>query len=268
VLGLHRAGWGAFSRAREKFVGTAVHRVLAAALRGTPVEGDFFPMPDLATTGARLEAELALLRARWPSDRYWDSFHQDVSGAARELAKRVHELPRAAYGAVEVRVPEGASIPVGEAGRLFVRGQMDLVLSDRPGWAGAKVEIVDFKTGAASKLSARRMEASGSSLQLGVYLHAALSVGATGTVWMLKPEDRPMKIEAHELDRASAKLRVLGVHLASGIYGALTPDRDDYSHGFEWPLACAPIGMSTLESKFKATFGAEAVCLSEEDADE
>jgi RecB family exonuclease len=268
VLGLKRAGWGAFYRARGKFIGTTVHRVLAAALRGTPVQGNFSPMQDYATTQARLEAELAALRARWPSDRFWDSFHLDVSRAARELARRVHELPRAAYVAVETRVPEGASVPVGDTDRLLVRGQMDLVLSDVPVWAGARVDIVDFKTGGASKLSATRMETGGSSLQLGVYLQAALSVGATGTVWMLKPEDRPMKVEAHELERASAKLRVLGAHLASGIYGALTPDRDEYSHGFEWPLACAPIGLATLEKKFEATFGPVAVSLSEEGDDE
>jgi hypothetical protein len=77
-----------------------------------------------------------------------------------------------------------------------------------------------------------------------------------------------MKMEAHELERASAKLRVLGAHLASGIYGALTPDRDEYSHGFEWPFACAPIGLATLEKKFEATFGPVAASLSEEGDDE
>jgi RecB family exonuclease len=268
ILGLQRAGWGTFSRARGKSIGTAVHRALAAALRGAPFEGDFFLMADRATAGARLESQLAQLRARWPSDRYWDSFHMDVCRGARELAKRVYELPQASYGAVEVRVPEGASVPLGEADRLFVSGRMDLVLSDRPGWAGAHVEIVDFKTGEASKLSARRMESSGSSLQLGVYLEAALSVGSTGTVWMLKPEDRPMKLGAHELARASGKLRVLGAHLATGIYGARTPDRDEYTRGFEWPLACAPIGAVTLESKFVATFGPSAASAAGEDDDE
>src|ERR1035441_2853758 len=94
-----------------------------------------------------------------------------------------------------------------------------------PGWDGARIEIVDFKTGGEAKLSARRMASSGASLQLGVYLQAARSAGAAGSVWMLKPEDRPMRIGMEDLDRACAKLVILGAHLATGIYGARTPDR-------------------------------------------
>ena len=191
VLGAQRVGWGPFSRARRKSIGTAVHRVLAEALRGAPAEGDFFLLPARKHAGSSLEAALAQLRARWPADIYWESFHIDVSRAARELLARVYELPPAPFAAVEVRLPEGATIPLGGPQSLSVHGRMDLVLSDRPGWAGANVEIVDFKTGGDSKLSARRMESTGASLQLGVYLQAALSVGAQGRVWMLKPEEMP-----------------------------------------------------------------------------
>ena len=179
----------------------------------------------------------------------------DVCRAARELLARVYALPGARFGAVEVRLPEGATVPVGDAGRLPVSGLMDLVLSDRPGWSGARVEIVDYKTGSGSKLSARRMASTGLSLQLGVYLQAAISAGAAGTVWMLKPEELPHRVGMEDVDRASAKLAVLGVHLSTGVYGARTPDRTEFTHGFEWPLACAPIGWAVLEAKFARTFG-------------
>jgi hypothetical protein len=99
------------------------------------------------------------------------------------------------------------------------------------------------------------MASTGASLQLGVYLEAARSLGASGSVWMLKPEERPASLGMAELERACARLPVLGAHLATGIYGARTPDRTDYSHGFEWPLACAPIDAAILEDKFAATFG-------------
>jgi RecB family exonuclease len=255
VLRVGRIEWRSFARDRRKSVGTAVHRALAAALRGTPVEANFFQLPGQSAAAARLADELARQRAQWPADRYWDSFHLDVCRAARELLGRVFELPQANVGAVEVRLPEGATVPAGEAGRLPVHGRIDLVLSDRPGWDGARIDIVDYKTGGGPVLSARRMESSGEALQLGVYLQAARSAGADGSVWMLKPEKRPMEVAMDDLDRASAKLGMLGVHLATGVYGARTPDRNEFTHGFEWPLACAPIGSAILEGKFALTFG-------------
>jgi hypothetical protein len=258
VLRVARVEWRPFTRDRRRSIGDAVHRALAAALRGAPAEGDFFRLPDRAEAAASLAAVLADMRARWPGDQYWDSFHMDVCRAARELLDRVFELPAAPFAAAEARLPEGATVLAGEAGRIPVHGRMDLVLSDRPGWDGARIEIVDYKTGGEARLTARRMASSGASLQLGVYLEAARSAGAAGSVWMLKPEERPMKIGMEELDRACAKLSVLGAHLTTGIYGARTPDRDEYTRGFEWPLACAPIGAAILESKFARTFGTAA----------
>jgi hypothetical protein len=210
------------------------------------------------------------MRARWPADRYWDSFHMDVSRAARELLRGVYALPAAPFCAAEAKLPEGATIPVGNGRRLGVSGRMDLVLSDRPEWTGARVEIVDFKTGGDSGVSVRKMASSGASLQLGVYLSAAAQAGAAGNVWMLKPDEPPTKVATEELDAACAKLRVIGDHVETGLYGARTPDRTRFTHGFEWPLACAPIAAAILDAKFAATFGAraEADAESEEDADE
>ena len=258
VLGVRRVEWRPFGRARRKSIGEAVHGALAAALRGTPLQAGFFRMPGRGEAEARLAAELAALRARWPSNRYWDSFHLDVSGAAGELLDQVFSLPAATYAAVEAALPDEATVPAGIAGRLPVRGRVDLVLSDLPGWSGARVEIADFKTGADAGLSPRSMASRGASLQLGVYLEAARSVGASGAVWMLKPGRRPSRMEMDELEGATAKLGVIGRHLASGAYGALTPDRDEYTPLFEWPLACAPIASVVLRRKFALTFGAEA----------
>jgi len=256
---VQRIEWRPFARERSKSIGTAVHRALAGALRGVPVEGDFFLMPGRAEASARLAAGLASLRAAWPADRYWDSFHLDVSRAAREMLGRVFGLPGARFGAVEAHLPEGATVPAGDAGRLRVQGRVDLVLSDRPGWDGARLDIVDFKTGGASTLSARRMASRGKSLQLGVYLQAALSAGAEGSVWMLKPEEPAKRLGMEELEQACLQLKIVGAHLLTGIYGARTPDRSEYTHGFEWPLACAPVAAAILESKFARTFGSPAV---------
>jgi hypothetical protein len=270
ILRVRRVEWRGFARARRKAAGEIVHRVLASALKGAPVEGRFTEFPARSVSEGTLEAELVRLRARWPADRYWDSFHMDVSRAARELLRGVYSLPSAPFGAVEVVLPEGSTIPVGNGRRVGVTGRMDFVLSDTPAWSGARVEIVDFKTGGDSGVSVKKMASSGASLQLGVYLSAALSAGATGNVWMLKPDEQATRVAGEDLDVACSKLRIIGDHLETGLYGARTRDRTEFTHGFIWPLACVPIAEVILDAKFAATFGAgaEADAESEEGGDE
>jgi hypothetical protein len=116
---------------------------------------------------------------------------------------------------------------------------------------------VDFKTGTEDRVSAERMATSGASLQLGVYLAAVQSLGAAGgRVWMLKPVSRGNEcLEMSDLSVALGRLTQLDCHLETGCYGSLTPDRTEYTHGFEWPLACVPVGRAVLLRKFAATFG-------------
>ena len=268
VLGVRRVEWGPFERERGKQIGNAVHGLLARALKGLPSKGAFFEMPARGEAMERLSAEVSSLRERWPRDRYWDSVHMEVAGAARSLLEKVFGLPKARYAAVESWLPEGATVPAGEAGPTAVRGRMDLVLSDRPDWEGASVHIVDYKTGSDAGLSAKAMASRGASLQLGIYLEAARSLKAQGSVWMLKPDKPPSSLETDELEGAVAKLKDLGLHLKSGVYGALTPDRTEHSHDFAWPLACPPIPAAILRRKFDATFGAVSAAGSEGGGDE
>jgi hypothetical protein len=103
------------------------------------------------------------------------------------------------------------------------------------------------------------MARSGASLQLGIYLAGARSLGAvSGRVWMLKPEpDAMAKIDLSELDAALAPLDWLAGAMTRGVYGALTKDRSDYAPpGYAWPLASTPVGQTVLTAKFAATFGA------------
>lgn len=266
VLRLQRVGWAPLVRARKKSLGSLVHRVLAAALRGAPVEGIFKELPGEGDARGRLAAELAKLRGLWPRDRYWDSFHAELGEMAAGLLAQVYHMSVGRFVAVEAKLPAGTTILLGGGGgRLGIVGRMDLVLSDRPEWGGAEVEVVDFKTGADARLSAKAM-ARGASLQLGVYLAAVESLGiAGGRVWMLKPDgSKPASIGLTELPEALEALAQLGHHLATGRYGARSVDRTDFSHGYDWPLACTPIRRAILEQKFAVTFGGAA----EEVADE
>jgi hypothetical protein len=256
VIRVRRIDWRPFSRARGTTVGILGHGLLASALGSAPTGGDFFRMPHREVAEESLASEIARLRERWPRELYWDSFQLDVARAASQLLARVYDMGDLPYGAAEAPLPADASVPLDESTRIPVHGRMDLVLADRERWDGARVEILDFKTGSTKPISAKLMASGCTLLQLGVYLEAARSVGAQGRVWVLKPEKKPSSLAMEELPEALVKLRAVGRHLATGLYGALTVDRTEYSHGFEWPLACSPVPHTVLEAKFAATFGA------------
>ncbi len=260
VLKVRRVDWTPLARTRKKGLGLLAHQMMALALRTPAVEEAFGERPQAAPAWERLQAALAGCRARWPRDRYWDSFHAELSATCRLLLEHVFALPAGRYIATELKLPAGAHVRVSAKDRLKVSGRVDLALFDRPGWEGATVNIVDFKTGADAQLSVERMARHGSSLQLGVYLAAAQSLGAVdGNVWMVKPEAGGMtSLGLRELPAALVLLEQVMRQLKTGRYGALTPDRSDYAPDpYGWPLACVPIAEAILAEKFQVTFGSD-----------
>ncbi|MDR2675039.1 MAG: PD-(D/E)XK nuclease family protein [Opitutaceae bacterium] len=259
VLQAERVAWEPFTRKPRIALGSLTHRVIAAALRGEGAPDGFARRPDEHGARRRAREMLAELRALWPANDYWDSFHAELARNCDSLLGKVSRLDAGPFVATEARVPEGTRIALDADGfSLAVRGRMDLVLLDRPEWRGARVDIVDFKTGGDERLAAAKMAAAGASLQLGVYLAAARALGAAdGRVWMLKPGvDEPAAVAMDELPEALSALARLARHLRTGVVGALTPDRNEYSDGgYIWPAACAPVPFATLKAKFAATFG-------------
>jgi hypothetical protein len=258
VLHAHRVEWRPLERHRQRALGQLAHRVLAAALRGDAAGGIFLRCPEEPAARARLAEELGGLRGGWPADRYWDSFAAELAERAGALLGRFYQVKGGPFLALEAVLPEGATIALGPE-RLGLRGRMDAVRLDRPEWGGARVDVIDFKTGTDLLLTPVRL-AKGHALQLGLYLSAVESLGtAGGAVWMLKAEADPSGVTSAELPEALApSLQRLRRHLDTGCFGALTPDRDDYTRGYDWPLACVPVPAAVLGRKFAATFGETA----------
>lgn len=260
VLGVTRTPWEPLVRARRKALGLWAHDLLAGALSAHAEKKGFGEMPDKETSTLRLQAGLDRLRALWPDDHYWQSFRAELARVAFALLDNLHTIAAGPYVATERNLPDGAHLKFAQR-TLPVKGRMDLVRLDRRGWLGATVDIVDFKTGGDLALSAKRMAASGSSLQLAIYLSAVLSVGAAdGRVWMIKTDPGAVAcLEASELTASLTKLAWLDQAIEGGVYGALTRDRSDYApSGYVWPLACTPVPESVLRSKFALTFGDRA----------
>ncbi|MEO6875512.1 MAG: PD-(D/E)XK nuclease family protein [Opitutaceae bacterium] len=267
VLGVKRVAWEPLTRTRRKVLGQQAHLLLAAALRSTEVTKGFGEMPPLGEAQERLTAALTAMRSQWPADRYWDSFHAELAQICAALLENVYALDAGRYVATEAWLPSPAEVTRGDW-RLPVVGRMDLVRLDRPGWRGANVDIIDFKTGGDLNLTAERMARSGASLQLGVYLAGARSLGAkTGRVWMLKPRPgEAAMIDFGELEVALTRLDWLATAMQRGVYGALTKDRSEHTTaGYTWPLASTPVRHAVLAAKFAATFGAMATDAEKED---
>ena len=263
VLGVARVPWEPLVRARARALGQLAHALLARALAGTGADAAHFaPLPGRDEAERRLAEALSEKRGSWPDDCYWDSFHAELAHVCETLLGQAFEIAETmgaetVFVAAERNLPAEATVACGE-GRIQVRGRMDLVLSDRPGWLGAAVEVLDFKTGGDAKLNAARMARDGKSLQLALYLAAARSLGAErGRVWMVKIEPGGTSaLGMEDLDAALAPLGRMAAFVATGRYGALTPDRGEYPpYGYDWPLACAPIPATVLAEKFTATFG-------------
>jgi len=260
VLQTARVPWEPLVRQKAKTMGQLVHRVMASTLRPRePRPSGFGELASRSESEAALAARLAHARSRWPADYYWDSFHAELSTICRELLSEVYACEAGEFVATELKLPASAVVKIGEV-EVPVVGRMDLVRADRAEWRGATVDVVDFKTGVDAKLSAKRMGKTGDSLQLGIYLEAARSLGiANGRVWMLKPQaDGATQLNLDDLPEALVRLRWLAVFLETGIYGALTPDRSAF--GFSevaWPLACVLVPYAVLQEKFATTFGAE-----------
>jgi hypothetical protein len=176
-----------------------------------------------------------------------------MEGMVRALLEQVLAMDAGHYVATERSLDDGAKLVLPQA-EIALRGRMDLVRSDRPGWVEAQIDVVDFKTGGDDTLSAQRMSR-GQSLQLGIYLQAVMQAGArAGRVWMIKPDD--VSVMSHEeLDTALTGLGWLDEALVRGVYGARTPDRSPYTKGeYEWPRACRRVSAAVLQRKFEQTF--------------
>ncbi len=265
VLGVERVPWEPLVRARARALGQLAHALLARALAGEGADAAHFaPLPGRDEAAWRLGEALAAKRAEWPDDRYWDSFHAELAHVCETLLGQAFDIAAkmetdGVFVAAERSLPAEATVACGDR-RIQVRGRMDLVLSDRPGWRGAAVEVLDFKTGGDAKLNAARMARDGKSLQLALYLAALRSLGAErGRVWMVKIEPGGTSgLAMEDLDLALTRLGRMAGFIGTGRYGALTPDRGEYPpYGYDWPLACAPIPAATLAEKFAATFGDE-----------
>ncbi|RKX31290.1 MAG: hypothetical protein DRP71_13660 [Verrucomicrobia bacterium] len=255
VLRLRRIPESSLERSRRKEMGSLVHRFLAAALRGDAGSGSIHPVSPAKLCRDRLDRLLSDFRPARPDDAYWQSFHLELAALSRSLLERILGLKPGVWLGAEYGLPKDARLPTIH-GDLGVSGRFDLLVMDRSEWDGASATINDFKTGSDKPLNAARMGDRGQSLQLGVYLKAAMELGAAGAVVrMIQPEkEKDSSLADDTLEAIQPAFDRLGRQILSGRYGQLTPERNRFQYGFTGPLACVPIPYAVLEQKYGVTF--------------
>ena len=256
VLGVERVDYEPFARALPLARGRWVHRFLARALKPAVIVSEGLgEMPSQEDATQKMADDLRHWQKQYPDNYYWKSFCEEVAAMSQGMLEQVYAMETGKYVATELNLPTAGKLNLGEPG-LVITGRMDLVITDQPMWKGATVDVIDFKTGGDDRLSAKKMGADGSSLQLGVYLECLRSLGVSaGRVWMHKqPAHNSASLEMEELPLALESLDRIRGMLETGRYGALTKEQSDYAHGrFVWPLACTPIPSAILKQKHEAT---------------
>jgi hypothetical protein len=252
--------------------GQAAHRLLAEAVRPEGCrDGEWGALRPQAEARARLEHALRRERTSRPEGAwYWEAEQGRLEALCRGLLERFYANGDGAFAVVECWLPEAARLTL-PGWTIPLRGRMDAARSDRPGWAGARVHVYDYKSGGAEKaLDASRMAKRAESLQLALYLDAVRSLGAAGaTIWKLT-EDEASPLGAEELDEALAGLPRLLEAMRAGRYGALTPDRNPHGgrEPWPWPIACVPVAARDLKAKHALTFGPDGAAGREEESDD
>jgi hypothetical protein len=255
----------------QQTVGTWTHRWLAAALRewremnAAPAE-----LPVLVWAAADREAKAVRRRAQEAEVELYPWWEQ-VWAQARSIALGLGEalapiLPERPF-LCEFKLPPGLAValPGCELADFSLTGRVDLLLLD-PGAASPEVErpdldrrtcwIVDFKTGSAQSLNAKKI-ADGKGLQPVLYALAARALGAASTAISLHTVDAPLapQMELDDVVEFTPLFRSLDLLHRAGIFG-MRPDADS-AYGFSpsYPMATRFVPGAILKAKWALVHG-------------
>ena len=252
--------FGAESTVRESFargegaaVGNRAHRWLGRILglrdrlaSPAPASGD----------DAKLERELAAARREleewYGADGlalpiWWETCLRKTAWATRRCLREVRGWLAAEYCAMEQKLAVSVQTPNGP---MLLKGRIDILISDRPEIAGARVRMFDFKTGRSTAPSLATLE-KGNGAQFAAYYLMARDAGAAeAVIGIIKPEGRASDVFG-PADEASLRARFghfadLWRDLRFGRSGPLVSEYGVYE---TLPLATVPIDPAILEQK-------------------
>jgi hypothetical protein len=264
--------WPEGQLAWPRAMGTWVHRWLGAALtvRGHEIEPSDFLGRLRELVQSRPE-KIILLARQAGVDLY--PWWNHVSGQARSIALGLgeslaaHLQDRQVYS--EYRLPRNllVALPGSVHADFELRGRIDLVLLETTASSSSEGDftngicwVIDFKTGSAKDLNARKLE-KGIGLQTLLYALAVRARGAGPVAVSLQTFDTRLKpqVQLDDALRSGGLFRSLEIFHRAGIFGMRPDAENDYGFAPGYPMATRPISASTLETKWELIHGAGAL---------
>ncbi len=252
-------------------VGTWVHRWLAASLRECRERNsakDF--LPGLLAAADR-EAFAVRNRARdagielYP---WWEQVWAQARIVALGLGETLAPRLQGKQFLSEFRLPHDVIIALPGSGQtdFILKGRIDLLLVE-PGvlphdlahgdFSGCACWVVDFKTGSAQSLSAKKI-GEGNGLQAVLYALAVLARGAVSTAISLHTRDAPLEpqVQLEDVLGIAPLFRSLDKFHRDGVFGMRADAGNAYGYSASYPMATRFVQKSILEAKWALAHGA------------
>lgn len=246
--------------------GKWVHRWLAGIVETT--DGKLFAtFPSSKIIDVRIcasaDARRASLRKLCQSSGkvlpdWWSSGWLNARYLARHLGSKIGMAKGWGWIAAELPVGRDRSVKIAESIELQLRGQIDLVLAqnDAVDFAGQKIWIVDYKTGATKEQKKTDLHDSlvkGTTLQLGLYSLAIRALGAAevgvSIVSFAVKNIAPQLFVADLLPHTDVFADLAEMQRA-GVFGMKGEIRPSFGYSTPYPLATLPIDNDILEDKW------------------
>jgi len=252
-------------------VGTWVHRWLAAALRDCREQNsakDFLPLlraaADCEARAVHNHIRMAEIELYPWWDHVWCQARTIALGLGETLAPH---LPGKEF-LFEFRLPRELMVALPGTGQadFTLNGRIDLLLIEPAGvpsdfaqgdFSGCMCWVIDFKTGSAQSLSAKKI-AEGRGLQAVLYALAMRALGAASIAISLQTGDTPLKpqVELDDVLDIDPLFRSLDTLHRAGVFG-MRPDADNaYGYSPSNPMATRFVPANVLEAKWALVHGA------------
>ncbi len=252
-------------------VGTWVHRWLAAALRECRERNSVAEFPVLLWATADREAALARDRARASGVElypWWEPVWAQAKTVALGLGETLAPFLQNEKFLSEFPLPPDLTVALSgtDQADFSLRGRIDLLLVE-PGtrpydlaqgdFSGCACWVVDFKTGSAQSLSAKKI-GEGRGLQPLLYALAVRARGAVSTAISLHTGDAPLQpqVRLDELLETTPVFRSLDKLHRDGVFGMRADVNNAYGYSPLYPMATRFVPAPILDAKWALVHGA------------
>jgi len=192
---------------------------------------------------------------------WWTSGWLNARYLARHLGAKIASAKEWNWMATELAVGRDDTIKIADGVELRLRGQIDLVLTqkDAASFAGQNIWIVDYKTGSDRELKTSDLHDNlvrGTSLQLGLYALAIRELGAAevcASIISLRVKNVAPQLSVDDLAPHSDVFADLAEMQRTGIFGMKGEIRPAFGYTAAYPLATLPIDNDILEDKWALT---------------